>query len=276
MQQNDEMIQQIKEAVEAIRKQVQVEPEIGIILGTGLGRIAREITDQTVISYAELPHFPLSTAESHEGKLILGKLSGRDVVAMQGRFHYYEGYSMQRVTFPVRVMKFLGIKNLIISNACGSLNPYFNKSSIMIIDDHINLLGDNPLIGVNNPELGPRFVDMCEPYSKRLSALAEQVALEKGIKLHKGVFAAMTGPSLETRAEYRFLRRIGADAIGMSTIPEVIVARQMSLNVLGLSIFTDECYPDALRPVDISEILEAAAVAEPALTELVKEVVARI
>lgn len=271
MDNNTKLMPLIKESVDYIRTKTDIEPEIAIILGTGLGGLAKEIDIELEIPYEEIPRFPLSTVESHTGKLLCGTLSGKKVVAMQGRFHYYEGYTMRRITFPVRVMKFLGAEKLIISNACGSLNPYFSKGNIMIIDDHINLLGDNPLIGVNEEELGPRFPDMSQPYSKSLIEIAERKALENNIKLFKGVYAAMSGPSLETRAEYRFLRNAGADVIGMSTIPENIVARHMGMKVLGLSIITDECYPDALKPVGIDEILSTAAKAEPGLSLLVKE-----
>lgn len=266
----------IEEAVDYIRKHTDIMPEAGIILGTGLGGLAHEIENAITIPYEEIPHFPVSTVEFHKGKLLLGTLSGRNVVAMQGRFHYYEGYTMQEITFPIRVMKYLGIKTILISNACGSLNPYFRAKDIMIIDDHINLLGGNPLIGVNDESMGPRFVDMSEPYSQRLSGICESTALEIGIQIRKGVYAAMSGPSLETRAEYRLLRAVGADVVGMSTVPETIVARQMGVEVLGLSIITDECYPDALKPVKIEEILANAAAAEPNLTKLVKHVLAKV
>lgn len=271
-----ELLIKIDESIAKIREFTQTEPVVGIILGTGLGGIVKDFEIECEIDYGVIPHFPVSTVESHRGKLIFATLNGKKVVAMQGRFHYYEGYTMQQVTYPVRVMNFLGVKQIIISNACGSLNPYFPKSSVMLIDDHINLLGDNPLIGPHENWMGPRFVDMSEPYSKRLIALAEQIGLEQGIKLYKGVYAAMSGPSLETRAEYRFLRTIGADVIGMSTIPECIVARQMGMETLGVSILTDECYPDSLKSVELSEILEAAAVAEPSLTLLIKELVGKI
>ncbi len=268
--------EQIDSSIEVIRKYTDAAPTIGIILGTGLGNLVNEIEVETEIPYDEIPNFHASTVESHHGKLIFGRLSGKSIVAMQGRFHYYEGFSMQEITFPVRVMKFLGIKTLILSNACGSVNPYIPKSSIMIIDDHINLFGDNPLIGKHDPAMGPRFVDMSEPYTRRLIALAEEVAVENKVKMYKGVYAAMSGPSLETRAEYRFIRNIGADVIGMSTIPECIVARQMGLETLGISIITDECYPDALKPVSINEIIEAAAIAEPNMSLVIKETVRRI
>lgn len=264
--------EKIEEATGLIRKYAATKPTVGIILGTGLGELAGEIENPIAIQYEEIPNFPISTVEFHKGKLIFGRLSGRDIVAMQGRFHYYEGYTMQEITFPVRVMKYLGVSNLVISNACGSVNPNFRAKSLMIIDDHINLLGGNPLIGVHDPAMGPRFTDLSEPYSKRLIGLCQKAALENGISIHKGVYAAMTGPSLETRAEYRFLQVIGADVIGMSTVPETIVARQMGIEVLGISVITDECYPETLKPVDIDVILANAASVEPSLTKLVKAV----
>lgn len=266
----------VEESVAFIKTRNSTKPDIAIILGTGLGGLVDEIKIDTIIDYSEIPHFPVSTVESHKGKLIFGQLSGKNVIVMQGRFHYYEGYSMQKITFPVRVMKMLGAETLVISNACGSLNPYIPKGSIMLIDDHINLLGDNPLIGKHDDFFGPRFVDMSEPYSKELIKLAEQTALELGIKVHKGVFSAMPGPSLETRAEYRFLRTIGADVIGMSTIPENIVANQMGMKVLGFSITTDECYPDALKPVQLDEMIETANSTEPKLTKIIKELTGKI
>jgi purine-nucleoside phosphorylase len=266
----------IDEAYGFIRTQTAAEPSVGIILGTGLGGLVKEIQIDTVIDYADIPNFPVSTVESHKGKLIFGTIGGKSIVAMQGRFHFYEGYSMQQVTFPVRVMKFLGVKTLLISNAAGGMNPLFTKGDIMIITDHINLLGDNPLIGPNEDHLGPRFPDMSEPYSKELIALAEEVALKMQIRLQKGIFVALTGPTLETRAEYRFLRMIGADVVGMSTVPEVIVAVHQSMRVLGFSIMTDECFPDALKPVSLQEVIAVANNAEPKLTAIMKEVVQRL
>jgi purine-nucleoside phosphorylase len=214
--------------------------------------------------------------ESHHGRLIFGTLAGKPVVAMQGRFHYYEGYTMQQVTFPVRVMKFLGVSTLLISNAAGGMNPQFSRGNIMVITDHINLLGDNPLIGVNDETLGPRFPDMSEPYSKRLIGLADAVALDMKIRVEHGVFVAVPGPNLETRAEYRFLRLIGADAVGMSTVPENIVANHMGMKVLGFSIITDECFPDALQPAKVEEIIAVAGATEPKLTAIMKGVVERL
>ena len=267
-----ELRQQIQEALAVIRKHTTLTPTIGIVLGTGLGDLANEIDREVEISYQDIPHFPLSTVESHAGKLIFGQLSGKPVVAMQGRFHYYEGYSMKQITFPIRVMKFLGVNTVLISNAAGGMNPLFRKGDLMIIVDHINLLGDNPLIGPNDEELGPRFPDMSEPYSRELIELAETVALEEKIPVQKGVYVAVAGPNLETRAEYRFLRSIGADAVGMSTVPEVIVARHMNMRVFAVSVITDECFPDALQPVDVEDIIRTANEAQPRLTRLMQRV----
>lgn len=268
--------QTVEEAAAFLRTRTTVRPAVGIILGTGLGALAREIAADAVVDYAEIPHFPLSTVESHHGKLIFGTLAGHPVVAMQGRFHFYEGYSLARVTFPVRVMKELGASTLLISNAAGGMNPQFRRGSIMIITDHINLLGDNPLIGPNDESFGPRFPDMSEPYSRRLIGLAEETALDLKIRLERGVFVAVPGPNLETRAEYRFLRLIGADAVGMSTVPETIAAVHMGMQVLGFSIITDECFPDALQPASVEEIIAVAGQAEPKLTAVMKGVVERI
>ncbi len=266
----------IDEAVTFLRGKTSLAPKVGIILGTGLGRLAKEISAEVVVDYEHIPHFPVSTVESHHGKLIFGTLGGKQVVAMQGRFHFYEGYSMQQVTFPVRVMKSLGVNTLLISNAAGGMNPQFRKGTIMVITDHINLQGDNPLIGANDDTLGPRFPDMSEPYSKKLIALAEEVALEQKIRTERGVFVAVPGPNLETRAEYRFLRFIGADAVGMSTVPENIVANHMGMRVLGFSIITDECFPDSLQPANVQEIIAVAGETEPKLTAIMKGVVERL
>ena len=265
--------EKINQAVAFLRTRTAAQPGIGIILGTGLGGLAKEIQQDVVVDYGDIPHFPVSTVESHHGKLILGSLAGKPVVAMQGRFHLYEGYSPQQVTFPVRVMKFLGVHTLLISNAAGGMNPHFSRGSIMVITDHINLLGDNPLIGPNDDALGPRFPDMSEPYSRELIALADRIALDLKIRLEHGVFVAVPGPNLETRAEYRFLRLIGADAVGMSTVPENIVANHMGMRVLGFSIITDECFPDALQPANVEEIIATAARTEPRLTAIMKKVV---
>lgn len=264
----------IKEAIVAIRKVSQMEPEVGIVLGTGLGRLGERIESAIQISYESIPHFPQATVENHAGELILGKLSGRPVVALSGRFHLYEGYTPQQVTFPIRIAKALGIHTLIVSNAAGGLNPQFKAGDLMIITDHINFMGTNPLIGPNDDSLGPRYPDMSEPYSKDLIELAEKIALEEGIKVHRGVYLGCTGPSLETRAEYRFMRLIGADAVGMSTVPEVIVAVHAGLRVLGFSAITDECFPDALEPVNIEKIIAYANAAEPLLTRIVVRCIA--
>ncbi|MEJ2051744.1 MAG: purine-nucleoside phosphorylase [Calditrichota bacterium] len=228
------------------------------------------------LSYKDIPYFAISTVETHAGKLIFGSISGKQVVAMQGRFHYYEGYNMKEITFPIRIMKFLGVKTLVISNAAGGMNPLYRKGDMMLMEDHINLLGDNPLIGPNDDEMGPRFPDMSEPYSKRLIAIAEQSALEEKIKIQKGVYVAVSGPNLETRAEYRFLRGIGADVVGMSTIPEVIIARHMGIEVFGISIVTDECFPDALQQASVDDIIKTANNAQPMLTLLMKRVIERL
>ncbi|MCL5992216.1 MAG: purine-nucleoside phosphorylase [Bacteroidetes bacterium] len=266
----------IDSTVKVLRTHTQSEPEIGIILGTGLGGLANEIETEIVIPYEEIPNFPLSTVEFHSGKLIFGTLSGRKVVAMQGRFHFYEGYSMAQITFPVRVMKFLGIKSLVISNACGTVNPKMRKGEIMLIEDHINLLGTNPLIGKNDTSIGLRFPDMSEPYSKRMISIVEKNASENNIKIHKGIYAAMTGPMLETRAEYKMLQVIGADVVGMSTVPETIAARHIGIEVLGLSIISDECYPESLKPINIQDIIDTAAKTEQTLTFLLKKVIAEL
>ena len=271
-----EIRQQINEAVSYIQEQHPTSPTVGIVLGTGLGELAERIENATEIPYENIPHFPLSTVESHAGKLILGTISDKPVVAMQGRFHYYEGYTMQQITFPIRVMKFLGVRTVVISNACGGMNPLYRKGDLMIMDDHINLLGDNPLIGVNDDELGPRFPDMSEPYSRRLIVLAEEIALEEKIRIQKGVYVAVAGPCLETRAEYRFLRGIGADVVGMSTIPENIVARHMDMACFGISVITDECFPDSLQPVDVPDIIKTAMEAQPRLTLLMQRLIERI
>lgn len=272
------MKEKIRESVEAIirLRQINFKPEIGIILGTGLGMLAKDVKPVTIIPYEAIPNFPKPTVESHSGRLIIGNLSGKRVVVMQGRFHYYEGYTMQEITHPVRVMKELGIKILIVSNACGGLNPQFQTGDIMVITDHINLLGDNPLRGVTDSDLGPRFPDMYNCYDRELVALTERVALDLKLPIRKGVYLATIGPNLETAAEYRFFRFIGADAVGMSTVPEVIVARQIGVKVLGLSVVTDMGLPDAMRPVNLAEILSIANQAEPKLTALVSEVVKRI
>ena len=264
------------EAVAFIKERLPIDPEYLLILGTGLGQLAEEMTVEVELPYEEIPHFPVSTVESHAGKLLIGYLGGKSIMAMQGRFHYYEGYSMNQIAFPVRVAKMLGIQTLLVSNACGGLNPNFERGDIMLINDHINFLGDNPLIGPNDPDLGPRFPDMSQPYTERLLATAEQVALDAGIKMHQGVYLAVSGPMMETKAEYRYMRQLGADVVGMSTVPEVIAAVHMSMEVLGISVVTDECFPDALEPVSLDDVLEAAAMAEPQLTRVVVGVLERL
>ena len=266
-----ELFDQIQEAVQEIRKNTKAIPKVGIILGTGLGALAKEIQDTTIIQYEKIPHFPLSTVESHAGELVFGKLGNTSVVAMKGRFHRYEGYSQQQITFPIRVMKALGIQYLLVSNACGGMNRSYGPGDLMVIEDHVNLMGDNPLIGKNDDRLGPRWPDMIEPYSKELIALVEKIAWEKRIPIQKGVYVAVTGPSLETRAEYRWLSTF-ADVVGMSTVPEVIVAVHCGLRVLGISIITDKCVADTLEPADIQKIIKNAQEAEPKLTILMKEV----
>jgi len=268
---------QIREAVDFIRTKTALVPEVGIILGTGMGAMAKEVESDVVIDYGDIPHFPVSTVESHAGKLHLGTLMGKRVFMMQGRFHYYEGYTMQQITFPVRVMRALGAHTLIVMNAVGSMNPLIPPGSLVLVQDHINLMGDNPLIGPNDDELGPRFPDMSQPYSRELIALAEQVALEKRIpNVHRGIMVAVTGPNLETAAEYRMFQRIGADIVTMSTVPEVIVAVHGGMRVLGISTVTDACLPDALKPATLEEILRVAAEAEPRLSALVKGVLEKM
>ena len=271
-----ELKSQLAETVAALKPHLQVPPQIGIILGTGLGGLAKEIEAHHVVPYQQIPHFVHSTVETHAGKLHLGKLAGKPVVAMQGRFHYYEGYTMKEITYPVRVMKALGVKVLLVSNACGCVNPLYRAGDLMIMDDHINLLGDNPLIGPNDDDLGPRFPDMSEPYSRRLIALAEQMALEQQIKVQRGTYVAVSGPNLETRAEYRFMRAIGADVVGMSTVPEVIVANHAGMEVFGMSIVTDEGFADCLKVADIAHILQTAAEAEPKMTRLMKGLIEKV
>ncbi len=267
------MIQKIEEPTKYLKEKGFINPEIGIILGTGLGQLLDEIKTEVEVSYNEIPHFPTATVEFHKGKLIFGELEGKKVVVMQGRFHMYEGYSMQEVTFPVRIMHQLGIKKLLVSNASGSINLKFKKGELMLIDDHINLLGDSPLAFKGVSQLGERFVDMSAPYNAEMNAAFETIAKKEGIKLHKGVYAALLGPQLETRAEYRMLKILGADAVGMSTVPEIIVANHLNLPVSAISVITDEGDPDNLKPVNIDEIIAMAAKAEPNMITLFKEVV---
>lgn len=265
-----------KAAVDYIKSETSFTPEYLIILGTGLGQLAEEIETEHTISYDKIPHFPVSTVESHAGRLLFGHLGGKPVVAMQGRFHFYEGYTMQQIAFPLRVAKALGVHSLFVSNACGGLNTNFRRGDVMLINDHINFLADNPLIGPNDDDLGPRFPDMSEPYSSRLIEIAETTALENAIKLHQGVYLSVSGPALETRAEYRFMKLLGADAVGMSTVPEVIAAVHMGLEVLGISAITDECFPDALEAVNLEDVLEGAALAEPKMTKIITGVLERL
>ncbi len=259
----------IKTTVSFLKKQGINQPEVGIILGTGLGKLTDEIAVENEIDYAEIPYFPEATVEFHHGRLIYGTLNGKKVIVMKGRFHYYEGYTMQQITFPVRVMKFLGIRYLIVSNAGGTVNPAFSKGELMLLTDHINLLGDNPLIGRNYDELGPRFPDMSKPYSEAINRKLIELAEKHHIKLNRGVYAAVAGPNLETRAEYRFMRLIGADVIGMSTVPECLVANHMGLSVAAVTVITDECDPDNLAPINIDEILEVAGRTEKGLIKLI-------
>lgn len=269
-----ELMDKIDKATAAIREHCDFQPEFGIVLGTGLGALAKDIESQTVIPYREIPGFAVSTVESHQGDLILGTLEGRKVVAMEGRFHFYEGWSMEQISLPVRVMRALGAKFLVVSSASGGMNPLHQAGDLVIIDDHINLLGANPLIGPNDDRLGPRFPDMSQPYDAALLQLAENIALEEGIRAHRGVYVAVPGPNLETRAEYRMLRMMGADVVGMSTVPEVIVGVHAGMRILGVTCVTDRCLPDALEPVDIEEIIRIANEAEPKLTRLIRRVIA--
>ena len=270
------LFDRVATAAGVIRKRTSVTPGVGIILGTGLGRLAEQIDVESSIPYEEIPGFPLSTVETHAGRLLLGRLGNRPVVAMQGRFHRYEGYGLAEVTFPVRVLHALGVRTLVVSNACGGMNPLWAPGDLVLLSDHINLLGDNPLVGSNDDRLGPRFPDMSAPYDAELRALARAAALELGIVLREGVYVAVPGPSLETRAEYRMLRAMGADVVGMSTVPEVIVANHAGMRALGISIITDQCLPDALEPADISRIIATAGRAEPSLTRLIRALVERL
>lgn len=269
-------LEHVERAAAVVRGRFSRRPDVAIILGTGLGALASHVAVEASIDYTDIPGFPLSTVESHAGRLLCGTLGGKTVVAMQGRFHRYEGYSLQQVTFPVRVLRALGAERLIVSNACGGMHPLWAAGDLMLIADHINLLGDNPLIGPNDDRLGPRFPDMSEPYDGQLRAVARGVALERGIPLREGVYVAVSGPNLETRAEYRLLRGIGADVVGMSTVPEVIVAIHAGMRVLGISIITDQCLPDALEPASVEKIIAVAARAEPNLTALVCGVLERL
>lgn len=271
------MTEHLHEAVEFLRHAGVHQPTIGIVLGTGLGNIfVEQIKDKLVIDYAIIPHFPVSTVETHSGKLVYGEVHGKMVLAMQGRFHYYEGYSMQQITFPVRVMKLLGIRYLLLSNAAGNMNMKWAKGQLMLLDDHINLQPDNPLRGVNASDLGPRFPDMSQPYDRYLNTELQAIAKAQGLTLNQGVYVSVTGPNLETRAEYRYLRALGADAVGMSTVPEVIVANHMSLPCCAVSVLTDDCDPDNLAPANIADIIKVAHAAESGLVALFIELIKRI
>jgi purine-nucleoside phosphorylase len=270
------LFDRIQDAVGVVQRRTRLRPDVAIVLGTGLGGLASEIEVDAAIPYEEIPGFPLSTVESHAGRLLLGRLGQRPVVAMQGRFHRYEGYDLATVTFPVRVMQALGARVLFVSNACGGMNPLWSPGDLVLLSDHINLLGDNPLVGANDERLGPRFPDMSAPYDPDLRALARATALELGITLREGVYVAVPGPNLETRSEYRMLRMMGADVVGMSTVPEVIVAVHAGMRTLGISIITDQCLPDALEPADIGRIIATAGRAEPSLTRLIVKLAERV
>ena len=271
------MYQSIQETVQYIKQRTSnFEPEIGIVLGTGLGGLVTEIEVEFSLMYSNIPNFPISTLEFHSGKLIFGTLNGKKVIAMQGRLHYYEGYSMQQITFPIRVMKALGIQWLFVSNAAGSLNPNFKKGDLMVINDHINLQPESPLRGRNDADMGPRFPDMSAPYNKSLIEKALEIAKANDITCHQGVYVSVTGPNLETRAEYKYLRIIGGDAVGMSTVPEVIVANHMSVPVFAISVLTDEGFPEELQPVSLEEIIETAKNAEPKMTHILSQLISAI
>jgi purine-nucleoside phosphorylase len=270
------MLQKFNESCDYIRTRTTVEPTIGIILGTGLGGLVNEINIVDEIAYGDIPNFPVSTVQSHSGKLIFGELGGKNVIAMQGRFHFYEGYTLQECTFPVRVMKLLGIEKLFVSNASGGVNPDFEVGDLMIQDDHIDLFPSHPLIGKNIDELGPRFPDMSEPYDKKMIALAQEISAENNLKVQVGTYAGLTGPTLETPAEYGYVRAIGADAVGMSTVPEVIVARHMSIPCFAISIITDLGVPGKIQEVSVEDVIAVAGKAEPKMTLIMKELIARV
>lgn len=271
------MYQDIQETVQYIKQRTtNFEPEIGIVLGTGLGGLVTDIEVEFSLMYSNIPNFPISTLEFHSGKLIFGTLNGKKVMAMQGRLHYYEGYSMQQITFPIRVMKALGIQWLFVSNAAGSLNPAFKKGDLMVINDHINLQPESPLRGRNDADMGPRFPDMSAPYNKRLIEKALEIAKANDITCHQGVYVSLTGPNLETKAEYKYLRIIGGDAVGMSTVPEVIVANHMSIPVFAISVLTDEGFPEDLQPTSLEEIIETAKNAEPKMTHILSQLISAI
>jgi purine-nucleoside phosphorylase len=268
--------QKIDEAVAFIRTKTKLSPKIGIILGSGLGGLAQAIKREMEISYGDIPHFPISTVESHAGKLLFGTAGGKQVVAMEGRFHYYEGYTLQQVTFPVRVMKALGIEILVVSNAAGGLNPQFAKGDIVLMTDHINFQGNNPLLGTNDNDLGPRFPDMFNAYDKELQEIAKKTAVDEGIYLQRGVYVGVSGPNLETAAEYRMMRILGGDLVGMSTVPEVLVARHQGTKVLGFSVVTDMGLPDAMEPCSHAKVVAAAEKAGPNLSRLIEKTVERM
>jgi purine-nucleoside phosphorylase len=270
-----ELKKQVEAAVAALRAKTKAAPKVGIILGTGLGALANEIKAEATIHYTDVPHMPVSTVESHHGEFVFGELGGKQVVAMKGRFHIYEGYSAQQVAFPVRVMKALGAETLLVSNACGGMNRKYLPGDLMILEDHINFLGVNPLIGPNDASLGPRWPDMSEPYDRKLIALAERIAMELHYRVHTGTYVAVTGPNLETRAEYRMLAGF-ADVVGMSTVPEVIAAVHAGMKCLGISVITDECIPDRLQPASVEDIIRIAGEAEPKLTRIMAEVIQRM
>jgi len=273
---HQDLSQRVDAAVAAVHEQTIHEPRVGIVLGTGLGGLVDEVRAETVVPYESIPGFPDPTVESHSGRLVLGWLGDTPVIIMQGCFHKYEGYSLQQATFPIRVLKRLGADTLIVTNVSGGMNPLWRAGELVLIDDHINLLGDNPLVGPNDGAFGPRFPDMSEPYDRGLERITMSAATDLGIRLNRGVYVAWTGPALETRAEYRMLRAMGADVVGMSTVPEVIVARHMGMPVLGVSIITDECFPDALEVAVASQIIATAKKAEPDLTRLITLVVERL
>ncbi len=268
-----DLMRPFRDALDAVHARTELRPRVGIILGTGLGALGDAIEIDAVVPYEAIPGFPLSTVESHSGRLLVGGLDGVPAVAMQGRFHRYEGYSLSEVTFPVRIMRMMGAETLVVSGACGGLDPLMSLGDLVLLDDHINLIGDSPLVGANLEELGPRFPDMSEPFDQDLQRMALRAAVDRGIKLQRGIYAAVVGPNLETRAEYRMLRQMGASVVGMSTVPEVIAARHMNMRVLGLTIVTDLCLPDCLEAVDIATIIRTAGEAEPDLTSLIRDVV---
>jgi purine-nucleoside phosphorylase len=268
-----DLYEEIEVAAGVLRKCMEAPPKVGIILGTGLGGLVSQVENARAVSYEELPHFPLSTSIGHAGRIVSGRLAGLPVAVMEGRFHAYEGYSQRAITFPVRVLKAVGAEVLIVTNACGGMNPQYACGDLMVIDDHINLMNGNPLIGINDERLGPRFPDMSQPYDRMLIDETLAIARREDIVVHRGVYVAVTGPNLETRAEYRFLRMIGADVVGMSTVPETLVAAHCGLRVLGLSVITDMCFPESLQPADIQDILRNAASAEPKLIKIVRGIV---